>query len=158
MQSLRAKQRDRLHDAIAQIRDPPFYIVASCVDRANFYAVWHSIGRVICVAKGDHRDPLSRKKYLHMMTCVVPFSNAYDFAGAGPNGVEFCAILAQRYGIGQRTHWYRALRATWCAVLRFCTTTWFSIKICPKNVSFWPRFRYSLTNATLKPQRQTIDP
>jgi len=33
------KQRDRLHDAIAQSRGPPLYTVASRVDRASFYAV-----------------------------------------------------------------------------------------------------------------------
>jgi hypothetical protein len=61
MHALRAKQRDRLHDANAQSRDPPVYIVASRVDRASFYAVWPCVGRVIRVAKGDHRDPLCRK-------------------------------------------------------------------------------------------------
>jgi len=61
MHALRAKQRDRLHDAIAQSRDPPLYTVASRVDRARFYAVWPSVGRVIRVAKGEDRDPLRRK-------------------------------------------------------------------------------------------------
>jgi hypothetical protein len=61
MHALRAKHRDRLHDANAQSRDPPVYTVASRVDRASFYAVWPCVGRVIRVAKGDHRDPLCRK-------------------------------------------------------------------------------------------------
>ena len=69
---------------------------------------------------------------------MLPFCNANTFAGTGPNGVKPCAIHARRHGIGQRTQWYRALGALWCAALAFVRHRGFRLKFVPKMSAFGP--------------------